>query len=782
MPSFLRDLRRRSRSSFRTEKPLPSEGVTPNGSSSGSAPTLNGLANGRNIPHKKSNSTLNSNLGSFSPPSTDSAPSIKTTNGTNGTAPPSRPPTTNRYSLNGSLSPLSNGNVKAAASPFSPRVTSVSDNSWVNQKVLLVYGHIGDPSLKPLDGTLTVWHHQESFPPTNWPVYDSQFKVLIHLQPGPNRIRLDFTSPKLSSGSAVPAHATHVHINYLPLNGSPPLHLAIILAKDSPGTYDAVPERVEQEGNGLPTAIRKFRMAAYLWQAFTGEQMNRNHLGRRCFRYEEEWQQGTLTYHDQATGQMRNEARIHVIKCDKTVEELRDLDLAQQYDKGTKRGELFVIASKAVKDYFKARPGQRLYVSAMFLDSHWDPEVKVIRGHAALGGGDETLKLAIFGSHALQSYPASIEEVVPAFTDTTPTDTKHVANDSNESGTNWEAANIGIGAHLHETGHLFGCPHQESGIMLRDYTRFNRTFCVKEAASKRTGSQGKRICLPAEECSWHRLDCLRFRYHPCFRQANDPPASFIGQDESVTAWAVDNNNVLVTAPSGVAFTEIYTEGDELCRAWIEYADSNGMGLPSRQVTLTESDLRARLPEAKNKRLRLEIHSAGGGKHTIEDFGLLASKASRLRLPDGRAGFRGSKLGFSKLQGSTPEELILDCATIQTKLLTAIKVYHGIAVDGIEFVYEDSTSQLFGKKGGKPGGSEFLLDTRKGEILMGFYVRAGLWIDGLQVLTSLGRRSEVFGKAGGGSGHTLIPPRGYRIAGLSGSCGAWMDGLALIITR
>ena len=30
-------------------------------------------------------------------------------------------------------------------------------------------------------------------------------------------------------------------------------------------------------------------MAAYLWQAFTAEQMNRNGFGRRCYRYEEEW-------------------------------------------------------------------------------------------------------------------------------------------------------------------------------------------------------------------------------------------------------------------------------------------------------------------------------------------------------------------------------------------------------------------------------------------------------------------------------------------------------------
>jgi len=89
----------------------------------------------------------------------------------------------------------------------------------------------------------------------------------------------------------------------------------------------------------------------------------------------------------------------------------------------------------------------------------------------------------------------------------TPTDTDYVANDCNESGSNWEAANIGIGAHLHEVGHLFGAPHQESGIMLRDYVTFNRTFTTREPYSTRTKSKGG-LVLMKDECTWHRLDVL----------------------------------------------------------------------------------------------------------------------------------------------------------------------------------------------------------------------------------------------------------------------------------
>ncbi|KAI1030513.1 hypothetical protein LB503_012187 [Fusarium chuoi] len=106
----------------------------------------------------------------------------------------------------------------------------------------------------------------------------------------------------------------------------------------------------------------------------------------------------------------------------------------------------------------------------------------------------------------------------------------------------------------------------------------------------------------------------------------------------------------------------------------------------------------------------------------------------------------------------------------------------MAVDGMEFIYDDDSRQLFGKKGGKEGGDTFEFDVRRGEYISGFVVRSGFWIDGLQILTSLGRKSPVYGNAHGGDAHTLIPPRGYIICGVSGSCGQWLDGFSVLITR
>lgn len=621
--------------------------------------------------------------------------------------------------------------------------------------MLLIFGQCAEPS-QPIDGTVTVCHHNDNFPPISWPVCDSHFKALVHLQPGPNRLRLDFTSPKLPpTNSSIPAHSSWININFLPLNSAPPLQLCILVAKDSPGTYDAVPERVQKEGNGIPTAIRKFRLAAYLWQAFTAEQMNRNGFGRRCYRYEEEWQQGSLTWKDMETGQMRNEAKVHIVRLDKTVAEIQDLEVAQQYEPAKKKGDLYGYAMDAVKEYFGTRPGQTQYVSCMFLDSHWDKQIGTIRGHAALGGGDDSIKLAIFGSHCLQSYPAHLEEVVPAFSDCTRTDTKYVANDCNEGGSNWESANIGIGAHMHETGHLLGCPHQESGVMLRDYTTLNRTFLCREPYSTRTKQQGQKLCLPKDECSWHRLDTLRFRYHPTFQLPTD---QVMNADRSVQVWTVDNNTVLATAATGVAWIEIYPEGDDVCHYFIEYVDPNsGPSSAPRTVTLTEKSIQDQLPSEKRKRkIDLKVFSCGGAELEVKDFSRLCSKEAKIKLPDGRPGFKGSKLGSSQMEGSQPQQLVLgnfhkQGKFDQKKLLMTIRVYHGDMVDGLEFFYEDGVSELFGKRGGKPGGSEFALNFQRGEMLLGFYLRAGFWIDGLQIMTTTGRRSEIYGKATGGSG-------------------------------
>ncbi|KIW02940.1 uncharacterized protein PV09_05986 [Verruconis gallopava] len=761
--------------------------------------------------------TASADSNSTTPPTSVSNPDLSA-GASEATLTPRRPPMTangtNRYSV---LS--SNGFPQARVSPLAPIITSISDGSATHQKVLLVRGQIG--SLEALgdlhlssshphrtyNGLVHIFSHQGSFPVYSVPVVESRFKALIHLQAGRNTLRFEFEKARSSHGVLPGEHVSWLNLNYIPLNASPPLHLAILVAADSEEKFDAPPHRVAAEGNDLEVAKRKYRMAAYLWQAYTADQMQRNGFLSRCFRLEEEWQPSTLGGFEDPQP-WRSEARIHVIRLKQTVAELRNPEYAQQNPNAKESGKLFEIAMQACKEHFKCVPnGQKQYVSAMFLDSHWDPNLNLLTGHAALGGGDgESLQLAIFGSHLLYSYPMCIQHVIPAFNDCTPTDTRYVCNDCGDCGSSWEAANVGIGAHMHEVGHLFGLPHRPSGVMMRDYVKLNRTFTVGEPFSTRTRSPGKKFLPREEECAWSRLDCLRFRYHPCFRHTTD---RYTPVEGGIQVWGIADE-VTATSDAGIAWVEIYADDDEMCYAWKEYLPRRPMqGSESprsdqcpRTVRLVEAELREhlkqQLPANKKKfsKIRLQICSTTNVQLTIDDLGKLTDKSSLVKIPNGQKAYRSGKLGLGAMEGSKPQELVLESAylkvkekdilgneVVKAKVVRSVRVYHGLALDGIEFCHEDGTSQLFGSRGGKPGGDEFVLDTRIGETIAGFYVRAGAWIDAIQIITTMtGRKSPIYGNPTGGSGHTLIPPNGYRVMGIAGSCGQWVDSFQLIIGR
>lgn len=630
-------------------------------------------------------------------------------------------------------------------------MTTDTGAQQVYQKVMLIHGTIGDPAKQAIDGTLTVNRLDDSFPPINWPVCSSHFKALVYLQPGPNKLRFEFSNPKLNRQSSA-AHASYLTLHMLPPTSTPPLQLAILVAKDSSETFDAMPARVEREGNDLDVAVRKFRMAAYLWQAFTAEQMWRNKLGRRAFRFEEEWAPGSSSYRDAALGTMRSEARVHIIRTDKTVDELRRLERAAQQcgNEATAESDpLFDIAAEAVHNHFKPLPGQKQYVSVLLLDSHWEPEAKTVRGHTARSGLSGDLRLAVFGSHCLQSYPASFEEIAPAFTDCTPTDTRYVANDRNQAGTSWEAANLGIGAHLHGVGHIFETPHQESGVMEKDYLLLNRSFVAREAYSTRTRSKGGPVTVD-DECKWHRLDCLRFRSHPCFRLPNDP---VLHPDSSVQAFRVDGNQAVAMASTGVSFLEIIPDGSEVCRAWIEYPLENGS--PQRQVVLNEEELRNRLPQKQRAGgcLRVCVRSYGGGSLDIPDLKKLCSKETSLKLSGGKMAYRQQAVTGTTKSGAEQEMrdiIFMEGAKQNNRVLSRIAVYHGPRLDGLEFIYDDASTQVIGQKREKGRTDVFEVDIRKGEYLTGFNVRVGAGIEGIQFLTSVGRKSAMYGNHQGGS--------------------------------
>lgn len=647
----------------------------------------------------------------------------------------------------------------SSQSPLAPRVLSVQDNQWVHQSLLLLFGQVGIPE-SPCTGMITVHHHLDGYPPTKWPISEGYFKALARLDPGPNRIRLEYNASK------IPSFSTSMTLNLLPLAASPPLHLAILIGRDSNGEYDHQGERQERGKNGTSMAIKKLRMAAYLAQAFTGEQMFRNKLGRRCFRLEEEWNMDTLS--NRTNSVMKNIAKVHVIRSERTKDEIRELESSQN-------GEtLREVVHMAIDQYFVNTSAQR-HVAVVVLDAKGDLQLPNIYNKSALNDG-----IGIVGSRALYTLPTCVEEVVPSLSDCTRIGCSSSSHNPSDSEFFWEAATNALGIMLE----AFLSP--QSPIEPRNLTHVNRTFVTKEPYSLKNKSPGQRLSLPQEECTWPRVDCLRFRYHPSFRLPTDPMPPSLPDIPQI--YAVENG-IVVGASSGITLVLIY-EGD-VYRDYIEYTAK-----PEREAMLTEDVIRRKLPNLhKSTLVKLKIYSAGQGEVTVDDF--YAAKGRKMELPNGcGTAFQSTYSGCFSNAELPVQEIILRSLTAG-RMLTGIRIYHSHALHGLDFLYEDGSNQLFGQNGRGVGdvgenenegegedkkkilASDFGFDTRKGEVLMGFCVRSGRYIDGIEILTSFGRRSPTFGNTESRFITTLVPPRGRTIAGVAGTSSKRVDGFSIL---
>ena len=479
-------------------------------------------------------------------------------------------------------------------------------------------------------------NNAQSFPEQTWPIAGGNFKALVMLSPGQNILEFAYVCNDCLE------HTIEMNVNYIPLLQCPPLHLAIMVAADSPCIIDCPPSKaagISSAHSDLDAAIAKVRMAAYMWQAMTAEDLRLQGAGRRSFRLDEEWTADTISRDflnaqvDGALdgeGAMRSTAKVNIIRSSRTVKEIRDKEVAQQNPSARRSNGLFDYFLEALKEKggpfaSEAHP----IVAGLILDSHYNVSQKLILGHAALGcHNPDGISLGMFGSHLAYSWPRFLEEVTGCLTDIRKPGDK-VGDDNGECNTMWEACAIGQGAFLHEVGHALGSPHR-SGIMERGYAQdWPKNFLPKTAYSGRLKGEGVLVDPHStpNKARWNLADALSFRMLPHFRLPIDPVISDEERQASPEAYAeqIDDegpSKLVIGSSSGIVrITFNHTETTQPL-GWIHSAP--------KRMEYMESALEERFD--RSKPLQLNILAFNGKETSIGNVWKVLASKTFIRIP------------------------------------------------------------------------------------------------------------------------------------------------------
>lgn len=682
-------------------------------------------------------------------------------------------------------------------------------------------------------------NNSKVFPVLHFEVNNSQFKALVHVSPNEaNHFQVLFWAGASISASGQPvgmqsvADEGQLTLHYYPLPENKPVHLCVILGHDSKGVYD-MPRYKENRGEyaNLETAIQRLKVAGRMMQAFTQDEFHRLGLSNRSFQFVEEFSTSQQIFGlDGHAQEGHGEVKVHVIRLPRSVAQLRDPDLAQQNPHARDNGGLFSHAIDLVRDSDFYRPygenGTPIQCAVMYLDSTWDGNL--ITTHAALGGGTNEVKMAIFGLHGLHSFPLTFPQVGPSFVDDTMLSIHEVANDANQCGTAWECLNICMGAFMHEIGHLFGSPHQVDGVMLRDYIWWNRLFMTREVRCLRDNSQGLVVGVDGnfpQQCHWNIMDIMRYFYHGSFSlppDANDPSfpklrATLMNpyEDAPIPSLYVSSpGNVVVKSSLGIFMVEFV--GEDLARHHMKFYPKSygGHGTP-RQVALNFEDCLREFNRGWNRsadNFDLRVLSTTGDLWIPNFKDRCYPSADSVIKSDFNLG-RGIVHGMkSELLGSAKGEMRFvgfDAASVYK-----VRIYHGGALDGMTFYTKTKTgangapplqqqpakSGFLGKlmggsssgylQGGYGGTGEVTIGNQTpdysdfsipdGERIVKFSFRNGQWIDAVKIETDTGRSSPMFGNTLGGHLSVLeLPTPQHSIVGLYGYTGGWLDGIGII---
>ncbi|XP_071867583.1 uncharacterized protein [Bombus fervidus] len=273
---------------------------------------------------------------------------------------------------------------------------------------------------------------------SEWPIVSGEFRVIVELTRGPNKLELEVAGQKKGLVLIHEPRTTRLRVT--------PVYVVCF-------GHDGYFQGPQGEDQSPESATIRIGLGARLLQTLTAEKLREAGYGRKTFQLERDLGgMECLIMHsmldvDQARAMNQRELWKFIAR------ELMTGPLASE----DRKYLAFLSCTR-----YRGAPNPRTREDILART----------QGHAALGGGG----LALFGSACLHTWPTCMAQILPRFLDTTVIDTEQLMDDSNYRGTHGGCFATTLGSVLHELGHTFDLGHTREGIMGRGFDYVDRVF------------------------------------------------------------------------------------------------------------------------------------------------------------------------------------------------------------------------------------------------------------------------------------------------------------------
>lgn len=274
-------------------------------------------------------------------------------------------------------------------------LTNVCENETFRYSLPIIKGFIlGSFRKCPAAGAVVLKKLYPIEQVTTWPVINGHFKCLADLSLGRNRFVLDYGTSRIYLNLEFKSKSTKYHV--LPV---------YIICRGSYGRFQAP----NNEDSSPKSACRRISLGARLIQSLIAEKLWEMDMTRRTFQLARDMDGGT----DCMVFRSRLKVEeVYKMKPEEIWEFFARELMSSPHGIDTRKFLAFLSCTR--------------YQMGGRIPETYEEVIARVQGHVALGGGG----LAIFGTGCLYTWPETIHQIIPKFTDNTRVDKFRFMDDS----------------------------------------------------------------------------------------------------------------------------------------------------------------------------------------------------------------------------------------------------------------------------------------------------------------------------------------------------------------